>query len=264
MNAAMLTTLVRAIAGNHVLAFFLVLARVTPLFVIAPVFSSPQLIGRVRTVLAVGLAVGLTPLAAHGVTLPSDPLAIAGLMIEAIVVGFAFAFAIACVFASVQGAGVLADFLTGFSFGSTVDPVNGNPGGALTNLYAMVGMMLFLTIGGDAWTVRGLSATFRAVPLGGGPQAGSLVAGAESMFTSVLVGAIEVAAPVMLVIVITDIAFGMVAKVVPQMSVFSVGFPVKVGVGLLTVGVALPFVGGWMSGQLETSVTAALHSLSLA
>ena len=185
-------------------------------------------------------------------------------MIEAIVVGFAFAFAIACVFASIQGAGVLADFLTGFSFGSTVHPVNGNPGGALTNLYAMVGMMLFLAIGGDAWTIRGLSATFRAVPLSGGPQARSMVAGALSMFTQVLVGAIEVVAPVMLVIVITDIALGMVSKVAPQLNVFAVGFPLKVGVGLLTVGVAIPFVGGWMSGQLESSVGAAMHSLSLA
>jgi flagellar biosynthetic protein FliR len=264
MTASTLTTLVRDIAGNHVLAFFLVLARVTPLFIVAPVFSSPQLIGRVRTILAVGLAIGLTPLAAHGVNLPSDPLSVAGLLIEGIIVGFAFAYAIACVLAAIQGAGVLADFLTGFSYGSTIDPVNGNPGGALTNLYVMVGTMLFLVIGGDAWTIRGLALTFRAVPLSGGPNATSLVAGAESMFSAVLVGAIEVAAPVMLVLVITDIAFGMVSKVVPQLNVFAVGFPVKVGVGLLTVGVAIPFIGGWMSGQLENSVTSALHSLSVA
>ena len=69
-----------------------------------------------------------------------------------------------------------------------------------------------------------------------------------------MVGAVEVAAPVMLALVVTDIALGMVSKVVPQLNVFAVGFPVKVGVTLLIVeGRRCPFIGGWMTDQLETS-----------
>jgi flagellar biosynthetic protein FliR len=56
----------------------------------------------------------------------------------------------------------------------------------------------------------------------------------------------------------------MVAKVVPQLNVFSVGLPLKVTVALLVVAASLPFLGSWMTGQLETSVTAALHSLKVA
>jgi flagellar biosynthetic protein FliR len=261
MTGSSLTTLVNGISSDHVVAFFLVLTRLTPLFLVAPVFSSPALIPRVRTVLAIAIAVGLTPMAAHGITLPTNPLAIIGLMLEGFVVGFALAFAIGCMFAAVQGAGVLSDSLSGFSYGATVDPVNGNPGGALANLYAMVGMALFLAIGGDAWTLRGLAATFRAVPLDGGPNVATLVSGASSAFASVMVGAVEVAAPVMLALVITDIALGMVSKVVPQLNIFAVGFPLKVGIALLTVAVAIPFLGGWMSNQLADSVTAAVNTL---
>lgn len=261
MNGSTLTTLVNGISSDHVVAFFLVLTRITPLFLVAPVFSSPALIPRVRTVLAVAIAVGLTPMAAHGITLPTNPLAIIGLMLEGFVVGFAIAFAIACMFAAVQSAGVLADSFSGMSFGSTIDPVNGNPGGSFANFYAMVGMALFLVIGGDAWALRGLAATFRAVPLNGGPQISSVVSGATSAFSSVMVGAVEVAAPVMLTLVITDIALGMVSKVMPQLNVFAVGFPFKIGVTLLTVTVAIPFVGGWMSNQLADSVGAAVHTL---
>lgn len=262
MTTSTLAALIKGLSGDHVVAYFLVLTRITPLFFVAPVFSSPMLIPRARTVLALALALGLEPVAAHGVTFPDNPLAVTGLMFENLIVGFALAFAIACVFACIQGAGVLADSLSGFSYGSTVDPVNGNPGGSLTNLYAMVGMALFLAIGGDAWTLRGLAATFRAVPVGSGPRIASVVSGAEAMFTSVLLGAVEVAAPVMLALIITDIAFGMVSKVVPQLNVFAVGFPVKVGVALAVVAVAIPFLGGWMSDQLADSVAAAFHSMT--
>jgi flagellar biosynthetic protein FliR len=74
----------------------------------------------------------------------------------------------------------------------------------------------------------------------------------------------ELAAPVVLAVIITDAAFGVVARVVPQLNVFAVGFPAKVTVGLLVIGVSLPFAAGWISDELQQSVGAALHSLRVA
>jgi len=56
----------------------------------------------------------------------------------------------------------------------------------------------------------------------------------------------------------------MVSRVVPQLSVFAVGFPLKIGIGLLVVAATMPFIGGWLTDQLETSVAVALHSLRIA
>lgn len=264
MTSAQITHILSGISAQHVLGFFLVLARVSPLFLVAPAFSSQMLIPRVRGALAVALAFGLAPLALHGQTIPTDILPFIGLVLENFLVGFALAFAISCVFAAIQGAGAFADAFGGFSYGSTIDPINGNPGGSMTNLYTVVGLAMFLAVGGDAWTLHGLTATFRAIPIGDSARLTPLVFSAQAAFASVLVGAIEIAAPVILAITITDIAFGMLSKVVPQLNVFAVGFTVKVGVTLLIVSVSLPFIGDWMTGQLETSVATALHSLSIA
>ena len=73
-----------------------------------------------------------------------------------------------------------------------------------------------------------------------------------------------VAAPVMLAVLLTDCALGVVSKIVPQLNVFAVGFPTKVAVALLIVGASLPFVSNWISGQLSTSVGAALGALHVA
>jgi len=61
---------------QQVAAFFLVLARVSPLFILAPLFSSKMIPGRVRSIIAVGLAVGLMPVVKHG-TIDLDPIAAA-------------------------------------------------------------------------------------------------------------------------------------------------------------------------------------------
>ncbi len=127
----------------------------------------------------------------------------------------------------------------------------------------MVGRSLFIAIGGDAWTLRGLARTFSAGPADPGAGAGPLVAGAAQEFGTIFISAVEVAAPVMLALLITDVAFGMVSRVVPQLNVFAVGFPMKVGVALLVVAASLPFLGGWMSDQLAASVCTALHTLQI-
>jgi flagellar biosynthesis protein FliR len=261
MNQLTLNHVLAALGGGKsITAFFLVLGRVSPLFVLAPLFSAKQIPMQVRGIVAAALAVGLTGVAMQGQQIPTEPMQVAGLMVVQILVGILFAYAIAALLAAVQTAGGLADILSGFSFGATVDPINGNPGGVFSELYALIGVMLFIAIGGDAWMLRGMARTFTLIPLTKAPKLGSLVNAAELSFTSIFTSALEVAAPVVLALLITDVAFGMVSRVVPQLNVFSVAFPLKVGVSLIVVAATLPFLGGWMQNQIYTSVATALHA----
>ena len=262
MNQLTLHHILTALGGGQpVTGFFLVLARIGPLFVVAPLFSSKMIPGPIRGVVAAGFAIGLTGIAMHGQHIPGQPLPVAALVVENMLVGLLLAFTVAGLFAAIQTAGGLADIVSGFSFGATVDPINGNQGGTFSELYGLLGVMLFVAIGGDAWLLRGLARTFTLVPLSQGPKLGSLANAAEASVSSMFVSAIEVAAPAILALLITDVAFGLVSRVVPQLNVFSVAFPLKVGVSLLVVMASLPFLGGWMSDQMYTSVATALHAL---
>ena len=60
-------------SGKTVTGFILVLARIAPLFVLAPLFSSKQIPTLVRTSIALGLAIGLTGIGIHGQNVPTDP-----------------------------------------------------------------------------------------------------------------------------------------------------------------------------------------------
>jgi flagellar biosynthesis protein FliR len=257
--------LIEQFGSQQLLAFFLVLARLAPLFVIAPLFSSSLVPERARAVVAVGLAIGLMPAASRGVRIPElDVYALGGLLLKELLVGLAFAYALAALHAALTTAGALLDTLIGFSYGSLVDPVTGNQSSVLAQMYSLVGVLVFIAIGGDGWVLQGLARTYDLVPLLDSPQLGSLVQGAQTAFAGIFGSALQICAPILIALVITDAAFGVVSRVVPQLNVFAVGFPAKVTVGLLLIGVSLPFAADWLATELQRSVGAALQSLKVA
>lgn len=259
-----MTQLLQQFGGAQAAGFLLVLARVSPLFVVAPLFSSKQVPTRVRTVVACAMAIGLTPLALHGQHVPNDALAIGALVLKELLVGLAFALSLAILFAAIESAGALLDVLVGFSFGAVLNPFSGNQTAVLAQLYGLVALAIFLVIGGDGWLLRGLARTYELVPLTAAPKIASLAQGVVAAFSTIFTSALEVAAPVLLAVVVTDVAFGVVSRVVPQLNVFGVGFPVKVLVALLVVAAALPFTAGWVSDQIGASVAQALQTVKAA
>jgi flagellar biosynthesis protein FliR len=258
--------LIARFGEQQMLGFALVLARIAPLFLLAPLFSSSTLPGRARTFIAIALAVGLTPIAtglAGDAVIATDVIGLTLLMLKETLVGMAFSFGLAALFAALSAAGALLDTLVGFSYGGLVDPLSGVQSSLLSQLYAMVGTLVFIAIGGDGWVIQGLARTYDLVPLLEPPALGSLVSGAQTAFASVFVSALQICAPIVLVLVITDAAIGVVSRVVPQLNVFAVSFPAKTVVGLVLIGVSLPFAADWLADELQRSVGAALESLKV-
>jgi flagellar biosynthetic protein FliR len=251
--------------GEQTLAgFFLVLARLTPLFILAPLFSSRLIPGRVRGLVAVGLAVGLTPVAIRGQHVPLELVAYVELLLKELLIGLAFAFTLGALFAAVTVAGSFVDTLIGLSFGSLVDPVNGTSSTVLARLYTMLGVLVFIAIGGDAWVLAGFARTYDVVGVLEVPSIPAMVAGADEAFVGIFFAAVQIAGPIMLALILTDVAFGLVSRVVPQLNVFAVGFPAKLVVGLVLLGVTLPFVGAWLADEVQASVSEALQTLRVA
>jgi flagellar biosynthesis protein FliR len=257
------STLITEFGEQRVLAFFLVLARLSPLFVLAPLFSSRMVPGRVRSVIAVGLAIGLSPVVATDTHLPTDVLAIGTLLGKELLIGAAFAYTLAATFAAISVAGTFLDTTIGFSYGSLVDPVNGNNSAILSTAYSMIGLMVFIAIGGEAWVIKGLARTYDVVSLTQYPSLGHLVSGVTESFTTIFTSALEVAGPVLIALILTDTAFGMVTRVVPTLNAFQVAVPAKVVLGLLLVGASMPFVADWLGAELQTDVRSALDTLRL-
>lgn len=256
--------LLQQFGEQQVLGFFAVLARIMPLFIIAPLFSSRSMPARVRGTAAVALAIGIAPIVTRGAEMPTDVLGIVFLIGKELLVGFSYAFVLACLFAAIATAGTLLDFSIGFAFGAAIDPLTGNNSAIISQLYIMFATAIFVVVGGVEWVVQGLVRTYDLVGVTEMPDLGTMVQGSVEAFVQIFVSAIEICGPILLALLLTDAALGMVSRVAPSLNIFAVGFAVKIGVGLLLLGLTFPFVGSWIAGEVQGSVTEALRTLRVA
>lgn len=253
--------LVSQFGAAQTTGFVLALARVGPLFLFAPVFSSRAVPLRARLVVASALALVLSQLALRGGRPPGDAVVLAALAAKELLVGLAFAFAVGVLFAAIQTAGAFLDAFTGFSYGAIVDPLTGNQNAVLAQLYALLAAAIFLAIGGDGWLVAGLARTYTTLPLTATPAIGGIAEAAQTAFAGVFAAALEVAAPVVVALFVTDAAFALVARVAPQLNILQLGFALKILVGLLLIGASLPLLAPWLGDRLTASLLEGIRGL---
>ena len=249
------------LAGTQLVSFVLVMARVAPLFLLAPVLSASLLPGRAKFALAAGLGVALTPLTSTGLKVPDDPVLLASTLAQEIGVGIAFALALAVVAAAVQAGAGIIDTLVGFSFSSLVDPFTGLSGGVLGRVYGIVASLVFVLSGGIRLMVMGIAKSYEVVPLGSFPAPGALAKLAVAGLSALPVMGLELVGPIILAVVVADSAFGLVSRAVPQMNVFVVGLPVKVIISFAVLAGSLPFVSAKLQSDLEVAISQTLRAL---
>lgn len=256
-----LPALLPQLAGDHLVAFVLVLARVGPLFLLAPVFSARMIPNRAKLIAAGAIALALAPLAERGQTLPTDVFGFGGLMLKEVLVGVAFAFVLAAIGAAVQAGASLLDTLIGFSFASLVDPITNMQNAVIGQIYALFTAMVFVVTGGDQIMIMGLAKSYSLVPLSGMPSMSALGSMGLTALAQVFTIGLEVAAPGVIALLVADAAFAIVARAVPQMNVFMVGLPAKILLGFAAIGASLPFVAVHVQGDLVDAVSTALQGI---
>jgi flagellar biosynthesis protein FliR len=251
------------VAGAQLVAFVLVAARIGGIFVFAPVFSSRLIPPRAKALVIGALALALTPLATKGHAVPANAIDFSSLLVKEIAVGLGFALTIGILAAAVQAGASLLDTLIGFSLGALVDPITNVQSSVLAQVYSMVAAVVFILSGGDHLVVMALARSYDLIPLDAVPNVPALASLATDGLASIAVIGLEISAPVVIALLVTDAAFGVVSRVVPQMNVYFVGLPAKILVGLAVAGASLPFVAIQFENDLQTAIGRALQALAV-
>ena len=248
---------------SQVLTFLLVLIRVAGIFTAAPIFGNVNVTPWVRVAIAVCLAFVFLPMA-HP---PFPPLLRGGeggvflngseggglpafivMIVKEALVGLVMGFLVAMMFAAIQMAGAFIDLQVGFGFANIVDPMMKQHNAVIGQLYNLAATLLFLALNGHHLMIRGLADSFAVLPLGGMVVTPGATAGMVQVFAVLFVAALKIGAPVVGAIFLTDVSLGILARTVPQLNVFVVGFPAKLTVGLLAVFAVLPITFVVMRG----------------
>lgn len=218
------------------------LTRILGMVASAPLFGHASVPNQVKLILGVLLALIIAP------TLPAvpaiDPMSYAGLLIlvQEMLVGLAMGFSMRLVFAAIEYAGELASSTMGFSFASFFDPTTQGRSAAISQFLSMVATMAFLAVNAHLVLLAALSESFISLPISSTPL--SLAAPLElaRLGGRIFSAGLQIALPIIAALLITNVALGILTRAAPQLNIFGIGFPITLGVGMLTLSVALPYL----------------------
>lgn len=245
-------------------AFLLVFSRVTAFTVSSPLFSLQGIPALARTGLGLLIAVLLFAAMPLPGDLPGRWQEYVFLVAKETFAGLTLGIISSMVYNSLRTAGELIDLQTGFGMANLLDPVTGSNTSLLGQYLSTLGILIFLELDGHHMLIRALADSFSLLPLGTGTFAGPLTASVVTVFTGVFALALRLAAPVIAVLLVSDIALALVARTVPQLNVFILGFPIKAGLAVLLLSLLTPVLAslvGVIMGQMERDLATVLGAM---
>ncbi|MCP4568311.1 MAG: flagellar biosynthetic protein FliR [FCB group bacterium] len=228
--------------GAEKLQLFVLLAmRVGGLMVSAPIFSHRSIPRKLAISMTLGLTVVLISLFID-TPLPRVQNLIELLILcsKEIFIGLMIGMVFSMIFLSIRLAGSIVGYQIGFAMVNVMDPNSSSPVAVLGEFWYLLATLFFLLLNGHHIIISGLVQSFSLLPLGLSTPTGAIGEWFMKYSTFVFVLAVKFAAPVMMTIFLIEISMGILARTMPQMNIFIVGFPLKIFVGLLMVGLSLP------------------------
>ena len=232
--------------------FLFVLLRVGAMIMYIPILGSAQVPARIKIGLILFISIAVFPIVRD--TPMHDPTGLFELVISLfseITIGLAVAYSARLLFTAVQIAGTIVDFQMGFGVVNVIDPQTETQVSVTAQFQNILTILFFLAL--DAHHII-LGAIVESFFIINPSQINFSTFTPEIMlilFKATFITAVKIAAPIMAILFFISVGLGLVARTVPQMNVFIVGFPLQIGVGLLMVGLSMSFFSILVQGEIE-------------
>jgi len=227
--------------AEKIQSLLLIILRTSGVFFLAPVFGEqglPQLM-RVGLVVVLSLVL-LSALASPPLPISGSFWQLGGLCLQELFIGLLVGLLFRLLFIGVVTAGGIVGYQLGFAMVTVYDQNLSSQVSIIGQFWYMLAILIFLGIDGHHLIISALADSYTLLPLG---AFGSSTAYGEliiKLTAFVFVIALKLAAPLMITLFLTDVALGAIAKTMPTMNVFFVGFPIKIAAGLIVIALSLP------------------------
>ncbi|MBR4876589.1 MAG: flagellar biosynthetic protein FliR [Rhodocyclaceae bacterium] len=221
-----------------VIAFMLPMTRILALITSAPFWSNRGISVRIR--LAAGLVVGMAVLPALPDIrpFPADSWFALGALAQEFLIGLAIGFAMRIFFAAVDLAGEMVGLQMGLSFAVFFNPQTGGQSSAIASLLTLMCTVVFIVLNGHLLLVEIVVRSFEWLPVAHliNPEGFALI---SRSVVSIFALGVLLTLPMVVTLMVTNIALGVLTRAAPQLNIFAVGFPVTISIGYLVLGYGL-------------------------
>jgi len=228
-------------------AFVLILFRVASFLSVLPMMGGLPGLIKVALALAVSLILmPITPIEAAPPTVSAWVVGLAGEMM----IGWVIGLGSRLIFATVELGGELAGLQMGFGIANVLDPNSNQPVPLIEQFYTVLAILVFFGIHADHLVIRALVQSFSLLPpmtfAPIGVPIGPLVHAAGQLF---VIG-MRIAIPVTIALLLANVALGILSRIVPQMNVWLMSYPITISLGLLVMGATLSLFVALLQHQM--------------
>jgi len=222
--------------------------RVSAIMFSLPLIGDAPTPVRARVLVSLAITVGIFPVLPNTwyASIGLDMLSFFSLIIRELTIGLLFGFAARMLFDGLIMAASVVSYQMGFGTGSLFMPDFGGQMDSYTAFHRIVIMLIFLALSMHHIFIAGIFESFKLVPAGGLAFNGPLGVMLLEISSGVFAIAVQLSAPILVAVLFTTAALGLIARTVPQMNVFTLSFPANFFIGLLVYIATLPFFPEWM------------------
>ncbi len=221
--------------------FFLIFIRVSAILFLFPFFSSRLIPVLSKAGLSLIIAIILFPVLHINETseFPTNLWGMFQLIISEFAIGMILGLMVEMFFEGVKIMGQLVGFQTGFAITNILDPQSGTQVSILSNMAYLVAVVLFLILNGHHVMLNAMRESFQIINIGSINLNMHIFETIISNVGEMFVVAVKIGAPAIAALLFTKAAFGLITKLIPQMNIMIVAFPIQIVIGLLFFGISL-------------------------
>lgn len=243
----------------------LVLVRFLGFFVTTPVFGGRN----IPTYSKIGFSLIVSTLVLSNrpnmsVTYNNHIFGYSMLIIKELIIGMLLGFIVYLVLSVFYLAGQLIDYHIGFTMVSVLDPLSQIQVPVTGNLYYFIVLVMFLITNGHHKLIQALFYSYEVLPIGEVIFGNHLIGSYINIVANSFVIAFKIATPFIALVLILDVALGILARTVPQMNMFVIGLPLRLILGLACLFVVAPllsFIFDYVSNELFTQLFKVIKGL---
>ena len=234
------------ITAEQLELFIFILLRVSAMVITIPIFGNRNVPVRAKGGLSLMIAFLLFPF----IEFQLPPLEILSLilgMVGEVIIGIIIGLAGRLAFAGVQIAGQLIGFQMGFAVVNVFDPITSEQVSIIAQLWYLIAMLIFLAVDGHHVFLYAIAESYRIISPLDFHFSAELMQSIVEISKDIFIIAVKIGAPIITALLMTSIGFGLIARTVPQINILIVGFPLKIAIGLIGIGLTLPLFTKIMS-----------------
>ncbi|HJW26036.1 MAG TPA: flagellar biosynthetic protein FliR [Rhodocyclaceae bacterium] len=239
-------------------AFIFPLTRILAVIATAPFWGSAAIPRRIRLVLGLAIAVGLAP------ALPPMPAVspVSGpgvwILAQQLIIGVGMGLAMRIVYSAVDIAGELMGLQMGLGFATFYDPTSASQTPVVTEFMDLLALLVFLALNGHLLYVATLAQSFNAIPVGMSPLGSGSWLNLVELGSRMFAAGLLLALPVVVALLITNIALAVLSRAAPQLNIMSIGFPITLIGGFVVLAMTLNYLATPLQAIFEQGLTAML------